>query len=276
MNKRASILILFMSVGMFQTATALEPTRLGRVEEGKFSFSTGLDYQEGDYGSPDSTSLWRVPFSISYREEKFSASASMPLLYAASDGAINVSNRGSMSGAGGSGTGGSATGKSEQQTVSGIGDIVLSGSYHFTPDFRNAINYRLTGIIKLGTADENKGLGTGENDIALEGGVKKSIDEYTLSGTLGYEIIGDSAIFDYDNVFYGQLGLSKQLAKNRGLGASLYYAQASSDNTEAPLELSFFYRKPVSKNRDIYFFFSKGLSDGSPDFSVGGSIQFYY
>ena len=274
MNKCASILILFISAGMFQTATALERTRAGQVEEGKFSLSTGLDYQQGDYGSPDSTSLWRVPISISHQAERFSVSASMPLLYATSDGDINISNRGSMSGPGGAG--GSATGKSGQQTVSGIGDIELSGSYYFTPDFRDELSYRLTGIVKLGTADENKGLGTGENDISLEGGVKKSIDEYILSATLGYEIIGDTPVFNYDDVFYGQLGLSKQLAKNKELGTSLYYAQAGSDNTEAPLELTFFYRKPILKNRDVYFFFSKGLSDGSPDFSAGGSIQFYY
>ena len=107
-------------------------------------------------------------------------------------------------------------------------------------------------------------------------GVAKNIDEDTLSGTLGYEDNGDPPAFNLDDVFYGQLGLTKQLAKNKKIGTSLYYSQASSDNTDAPLELSFFYRQPVLKDRDVYFYFSRGLSDGSPDFSLGGRIQFYY
>ena len=272
MKKHVSILILFVAVGMSQTATALERTRLGLVKEGEFSLLTGLDYQEGDYGSPDSTSLWRVPVSISYRKKRFGVFASVPFLYAESDGDIITTSKTSM----GKKTVPSSSVVTEKQTESGIGDIVLSGSYYFMPDYRNEINYRLTGIIKLGTADENKGFGTGENDFSFEGGITKNIDEYVLAGTLGYEINGDPPGFNLDDVFYGQLGLTKQLAKNRKIGTSLFYSQASSDNTDAPLELSFFYRQPVSQDRDAYFYFSRGLSDGSPDFSLGGRIQFYY
>ena len=70
MKKRVSIVILFTLLGMFQTAMALERDRLGLVNEGEFSLLTGLDYQEGDYGSPESTSLWRVPISLSYRKKE--------------------------------------------------------------------------------------------------------------------------------------------------------------------------------------------------------------
>ena len=268
MNKCATILILFILVGAFQTAFALERTRLGLVEEGEFSLITGLDYKEGDYGSPDSTSLWRIPVSVTYRKEDFSIFASVPLLFATSDGGIVVSNKGPMSRMKLPGSG--------QQTESGIGDMVLSGSYYLTPDYRDEITYRLTAIVKLGTAAETKGLGSGENDYSVEGGIIKNIDEYTLSGTLGYEISGDPSGFTYDDVFYGEVGLTRQLAKKEKIGASLYYSQANTDNAEAPLEISFFYRQPLQENREFYFFFSRGLSDSSPDFSVGGSVQFYY
>ena len=173
-------------------------------------------------------------------------------------------------------SGGFQSTASNRQTESGIGDILLSGSYYLTPDYRNEITYRLTGIAKLGTADETKGLGTGENDFSIEGGITKDIDEYILAGTLGYEFVGDPPGFNYDNVIYGELGLTKQLSKNRKIGTFLYYSQADSSISEEPLEVSFFYRQPILNNRDVYIYFSKGLSDGSPDFSLGGSIQFYY
>ena len=141
---------------------------------------------------------------------------------------------------------------------------------------RDEITYRLTGSYKLGTADANKGLGTGENDLYLEGGAAKNIDEYILSGTLGYEISGDSPDFNYNDVMYGTAGLTKQMAMNKQMGTYLYFSQALTDVSDAPLELSFFYRQPVATTRDIYLFLSKGLSDGSPDFSIGGSLQFYF
>ena len=93
---------------------------------------------------------------------------------------------------------------------------------------------------------------------------------------MGYDINGSPPGFDFDDVFYGQLGLTKQLAKNRKIGTSLYYSQIVSGTTEAPLEVSFFYRQPALQDRDVYFYLAKGLSNGSPDFSLGGRIQFYY
>ena len=272
MNKRAGIVMLFILFGMSQTATALERTRLGLVKESEFSLSTGLEYQQGDYGTPDSTSLWRIPISISYRETNFSFFASMPLLYATSEGDIIISNKTTMPKKNvpppSSGT--------ETQTASGIGDITLSGTYYFMPDLRKETTYRLTGVLKLGTADETEGLGTGESDFSIEGGAVKHIDEYILSGTLGYEINGDSTTFNYNDVLYGAVGITKQLSMNKQIGSLLRFSQAVTDVSDEPLELSIFYSQPIAKTRDIYLYLSKGLSNGSPDFSLGGTIQFYY
>ncbi|MFV9616359.1 MAG: hypothetical protein ACNYZG_10415, partial [Gammaproteobacteria bacterium] len=267
-----SIVILFIVVGIAQTATALERTRLGLVKEGEFSLLTGLEYQEGDYGTPESTSLLRIPISITYRKTNFSLYASMPILFASSDGDIITSSKTSMPKTTESV---SPSGKG-QQTVAGIGDMVLSASYYFTADLRHETSYRLTAGLKLGTADESEGLGTGEDDLFIEGGAVKNIDEYMLSGTLGYEINGDSPVFNYNDVVYGTVGLTKQLAMNKQIGSLLYFSQALTDVSDAPLELSVFYSQPVAKTRAAYFYLSKGLSNGSPDFSLGGTIQFYY
>lgn len=271
-KKRTVILILFIFSGVFQAAEALERTRLGLVEEGEFSLLTGLEYSEADYGTPDTTNLWTVPISVTYRKSNFSLFASMPLLFAGSEGDIIVSSKmskptkmvlPSMTVSG-------------RNNASGIGDIILSASYYFMPDVRSELSYRVTGGVKVAIADVNKGFGTGEDDIFVEGGAVKNLDEYTLSATLGYEMNGDSPDFDYNNVFYGTVGLTKQLSMNKQVGSYLYFSEALSDAAEAPLELSVFYRQPAAKDRDIYLYFSKGFSDGSPDFALGGNIQFYY
>lgn len=272
MNKHTLILILFILLGTFQTADALERDRLGLVKEGEFSLLTGMEYQEGDYGTSDTTSLLRIPISVTYRKTNFSFFASIPLLFASSEGDIIINSKTTMPKM----TALPTASGSSKNTASGIGDTVLSGSYYLTPDFRKETEYRLTAVYKLATADENKGFGTGEDDIAFEVGATKSIDEYALSGTLGYEFNGDSPDFNYNDVFYGTAGLTKRLPAYSQVGTYLYFSQALTDTSDAPLELSFFYSQPVVKTRSIYLFLAKGLSNGSPNFSLGGNIQFYY
>jgi hypothetical protein len=269
MNKRNSIVILFILFGTIQTATALERDRLGLVKEGEFSLITGVDYQQGDYGTSDSTSLLSIPFSVTYRKTNYSFFASIPLLFASSDGDIIVNSKTSMPKM----TSASGSGKN---TEAGIGDTVLSASYYLTPDYRQETEYRLTAVYKLATADEDKGLGTGEDDYAFEAGIAKNIDEYILSGTLGYEINGDSPDYTYNDVFYGTAGLTKQLQGYAQIGSYLTFSQAVTDTTDAPLELTLFYSKPIAKARNLYLYVSKGFSDGSPDFALGGNIQFSY
>ncbi len=63
---------------------------------------------------------------------------------------------------------------------------------------------------------------------------------------------------------------------NKQIGSLLRFSQAVTDVSDEPLELSIFYSQPIAKTRDIYLYLSKGLSNGSPDFSLGGTIQFYY
>jgi hypothetical protein len=275
LKKYSVILILFIFSGLFQAAEALERTRLGLVQEGELSFLTGLEYSEADYGTPDTTSLWTIPLSVTYRKSSFGFFASMPLLYASSEGDIIVSNKTSKSKKSSKMAQPSTTGSS-RNTASGIGDITLSGSYYFTPDVRKELSYRLTGGVKIATADEEEGFGTGEDVVFIEGGSVKNLDEYFLSATLGYEISDDSPDFDYNNVFYGTVGLTKQLSMNKQVGSYLYFSEDLTDTGEAPLELSVFYSQPAARDRDIYLYFSKGFSDGSPDFSLGGNIQFFY
>lgn len=270
MNKRTSILILFILFGTFQTADALERDRLGLVKEGELSLLTGADYRQGDYGTSDSTSLLSIPFSVTYRKTNFSFFASIPLLFASSDGDIIVNSKTNNP------RQSTPTTRSSNNTETGIGDTVLSGSFYYTPDYHQESEYRLTAIYKLATADEDKGFGTGEDDYAFEAGVAKNIDEYILSGTLGYEINGNSPDFAYNNVYYGAAGLTKNLPEYTQIGGYLSFSQALTDSSDAPLELSIFYSKPVAKNRNLYLFASKGFSDGSPDFAIGANIQFDY
>lgn len=259
------IFMLLVSINPLQIANALERDRPVLLTTGELSFLTGLEYQQADYGTTDSTDLWRIPLGVGYRIENFSFFASMPLLFASSDGTIIVTHRMSSSAM-----------RAGKSSASGIGDLTLSGTFYFTTDARNSASYYLTGGAKFGTADASKGLGTGEDDFFIEVGAYKNMDSYTLSAMLGQEISGDTTDFNYDDVLYGTVGLAKWTKMSSQLGSYLYYSQSQVSGLEAPLELNVFYSQFIAKNRSIYYFLAKGLSDGSPDFSFGGNLQFYY
>jgi len=280
MRIRVSAFVIFLFPVLFNSAAALERTRLGLVEQDESTLSTGLEYEQGDYGTPYTTSVWRLPFNYNWRHGDFSFFASLPLLYAESDGLITVSNKtshrhgGPMSGSMPGSMPGSTI-ASTGETASGIGDIRLAGSYFFPADYRNELVYRVTGIVKFGTASSSEGLGTGENDFALEGGAVKYIDEYIVSATLGYEINGDSDIYNYNDVFYGGVGVTKLLSGNRQAGVTLSASEAVTPVGEKPLLVTGFYRQPVSgRARYLSFFAGTGLSDGSPDIILGMDILF--
>jgi hypothetical protein len=269
-------LAMLMSPLVFNSAGALERTRLGLDEQDESSLSTGLEYERGDYGTPDSTDVWRIPIDYTWRHGDFSLFAELPLLYANSDGQIVVGNKTSHR-RGGPMTGpmsGSTT-TSTGESASGIGDIRLAGTYRFPADYRRDLVYRVTGIVKFGTASSSDGLGTGEDDFALEGGAVKHLDEYILSATFGYEFNGDSNTYDYNDVLYGSVGGTKWLSGNRQAGMTLSASEAVTPGGDEPVAITGFYRQPVSgRARYLSFYASKGLTDGSPDIMLGLQVLF--
>lgn len=273
MRKRTAAVAMLMAPLLLQSVSALERARLDALETQESWLATGLEYERGDYESPDTTSLWRVPIEYGWRRGDFSMTASVPLLYAESDGAVTVSTATTRKRRGTNAPRATQTGS---ESTSGIGDIELAASYHLPADYRRELAYRVTGIVKFGTASSSDGLGTGENDFALEGGAVRQFDEYLVSGTLGYEFNGDADNFDYDEVFYGNLGAAIRLQGNRRAGATLYASESVVSGADDPLEITAFYQHPVSATRDLYFYLTRGLSDASPDVLLGARLRFNF
>ena len=69
---------------------------------------------------------------------------------------------------------------------------------------------------------------------------------------------------------------AKWLAGNRQAGASLYASEAVTPRGDEPLEITGFYRHPVSSTRDLYIYATRGLSDASPDILLGARLQFHF
>jgi hypothetical protein len=170
-----------------------------------FSASVGADYSTGKYGGSRSTDVYYVPFIGSYETGAFTFRATIPWIRVTGPGDIvpgGLGGAGSGVGSGGSSGSGigqfgcagdnrkgaskpeddgpcagtssgstGATGIRRRTTESGLGDIVLGATYNVLDN--NDWIVDATARVKLPTASESKGLGSGKADYAVQMNIDK-------------------------------------------------------------------------------------------------------
>lgn len=267
-NKFTRILSGIFLCSIIVIGHTAERKNIGIKQNEGLSLIVGLEYESGDYGTSSRTDLWRIPVGISYLKGRLIAGINTALLHAKSNGVIITSGRmgGGMSNVfRSSSTGTSAT---------GIGDVKMYASYQIQTLDEAEISYHVTGRVKFGNADENKGLGTGENDYAIEGGVLTQFQNMFFFGNIGYQITGDSPTVNYKNVWYANAGTTYPLSVERSIGAMLEVSQSANPSFAAPAQLTLFVNQDLANQRQLYFYILLGLSNGSPDSGVGANMTF--
>lgn len=248
---------------LIQTGYALERYKRGETVDSGISYTIGLEYEQGDYGTGDTTDVWRIPFGADYRNGQFLAGLYIPYLMVEGEGNITISTVRMRT-----------IVRSSSSDESGIGDLRLYAGYLFPAKAIPDATYHAIGYIKVPTADEDKGLGTGEYDYALEGGMLFKYQRAYIYTNLGYELTGDTASIDYDNVFYASVSATFPQENRHQLGVELAFAQAATPGYDDALELTGFMNVPLEKKRSLYLYVMLGLTDGSPDVGVGGDYRF--
>ena len=85
----------------------------------------------------------------------------------------------------------------------GFGDIKLGAKYKFLDDYMgDAVGLAVRGFVKLPTADDEKGLGTGKTAFGADLIISKSLSEKAdIHGSLGYQVNSDPDGVDLGNAF---------------------------------------------------------------------------
>lgn len=255
---------------------ALEAKKTSVSEYDGYSLVTGLEYENGDYGTSDSTDLWRVPIGLRYRSGQYTVGIDTSFLSAKSTGTIITSTKRNtmMKTVPSTDLQKITSAKPGVNSASGIGDIEMFASYRLPTQNDSKFRSYVSLFYKLGTADADKGLGTGENDYGIEGGLFTRYKEVILTASLGYQVNGDSATINYDNVWYTDLGVIYPVKDDRSLGAILSLSQSATAGYDSPMDITLFLDQELDKKRDLNFYLQFGLSDGSPDFGIGANITF--
>lgn len=267
---------------------------------GSVTVGIGADYATGKYGEPTKTEDLYVPFSVGYRSGAWRAKLVLPYISIKGNGEVvggpddrlvddrRSSNSGSgSSGSSGSGGGGQDDSEEEDEdsnpatatsttSESGLGDVSLSATYSAIVDESRGFYLDVTARVKLGTADEAKGLGSGETDYGLHIDLDKDVGDFTLSLGMGYTVIGEPAGFNYRNVVSASTGVGYRFTE--AFSANTYVSYRQSVRAGAPNQLDVApgvsFRLNDNQRVNAYMLF--GLEDGSPDFGAGLSYSYTF
>ncbi|WP_405234966.1 hypothetical protein [Lentisalinibacter orientalis] len=234
------------------------------AEEGRTTLTVGAEYTTGDYGGGSDIDDIYVPVTLSWTGEQFSLRATVPYAYVSAPEGSIIGRRGDV-----------IVGSGDDVSDSGIGDVLLSGTWLGLAESDNAV-LDVTAKVKLGTADEDKGLGTGETDYSLQ------LDGYVFQrdvmwmGTVGYKWRGDPAGLDLDDTWFVAGGVALWAGRDNRIGTLVSYRPELIDGGDAATEVSVFFDTEVSPRLGAQVYALAGLSDGSPDWGVGGSVSWSF
>jgi hypothetical protein len=229
------------------------------AQESDLTLGAGLHLSSGDYGSPTTTRITSLAATARLETGPWTYKASVPYLTVDGDTSV-IPGLGSLGG----GTG--------RRSESGMGDIVFSATYAAYYDKASTLGMDLTGKVKLATADESKGLGTGEHDFAVILDLYRAFDRTTGFAAIGYHVLGDAPGLPLDNVWSATLGAAHKLDERDTAGVMLDGRQRASPSASPQRELVGFFIRKLDRLWKAQAYALAGLSDGSPDWGMGLSL----
>lgn len=157
-------------------------------------------------------------------------------------------------------------------TQSGLGDVIAGLTvYDLWRSAGGTVALDFTAKIKLGTADETRGLGSGETDASAQLGLYKALARGGLSTGIGYKSRGDTQSLDLENAWFAYVGGLRSFSPRTQGGVFFDYREASIAGNEAVQELSAFIARRTAGRWGFQVYLLMGLSDTSPDW--GGGIS---
>lgn len=245
----------------------------------KFSIGLGYEYETGDYGTGEDIDTWRVPLLIEWSpHDRFSLAVEIPYVRQSRTGETILLGGAPAPTRPGHGNGKMSNGDPAETTTttsettdseSGLGDITVDASVVLLKE--EGHSPRLLGLLyaKLPTADEDKGLGTGEFDWGGGLGIGKRFSNWSVYAEALYIEPGTSDRYDPDGYWEWLAALSYRPGGNLLPGLSLSGGTAPFDGADDPLEVKFRLGVITGEQTSLSLYVARGLSDGSPEWAAG-------
>ncbi|MEW6701146.1 MAG: hypothetical protein AB1298_00360, partial [Bacteroidota bacterium] len=218
---------------------------------------------------------------LGYQTKKWSFNISVPLVAQNNNGISQIggmmlpngksnnANRSQTEGEFGGmmGNGGGIT-SSLSHTNYGLGDTYIYGSYFFIDELTSPVAINFNSFVKVPTANNSEGIGTGKFDFGISATLKKNLSSIVIFGDIGYINIGDPPNAQLNNpVSYG-FGIGK-FFEDSNYSLLLYYQSYSTiiKGYEPPRQLSLGLNYKINSQLNFSLIGSAGLSKVTSAFS---------
>ena len=233
--------------------------------EPRLSISAGAEYTTGSYGGDADIEDFYVPLKATADFRRLSFRLTVPYLSVrAPEGTI-------ITGPGGE----PIPGTGDIVTNSGIGDVMASVTVlDVIHNRRLGFAMDLTGKVKFGTADVDKGLGTGENDFTIQADFLKFTDSITWVGSIGYKFRGQPPGATLDDALLASAGGIYRFNRDTRAGMFFDYRE-SSIGADPTQELSLFVSNRISADWKLQAYVFRGFTDSGADWGGGLQVKRY-
>lgn len=261
MKKKCGGTLFRAAAGLVVFLTAI------RFAHAELSIATGVDYSSGDYGTSEQTRITYIPLALKYETTHTLLRLTVPYLR------IDGPSGGQIIGIG---PGGQPirTPTGARATNQGLGDVIAAIGYNLLD--RSGMLLDVVGKVKFGTADEAKGLGTGENDYSLQLDWSQKIDRFTPIATIGYRVYGDPPGVNFDNALLASIGGVLKYNAETSFALVYDFRQSIVADTDSQRDITAFLSYKLDPRRKIQGYVTTGLSNASPDWGVGAIATFTF
>ncbi len=241
------------------------PAQVSAVPAAQIVISSGFDYSRGDYGFVTDTEVFAVPLNLSYETEAWTFRVNQPWLRLKGPAGVVVSGA----------PFGGAVGRPVSSTESGMGDITAGATYRISPSAAG-FNVALSGRVKLGTANENKGLGSGETDYYTQIDLSRAYGATVPFFSAGYRFLGSSNLYPLRDGVYLSGGVIRRLSEPTQIGLAVDWRQRVVDGGDHGCEVTGFVTHRFDNRWSLQGYALAGLTDASPDVGLGGLISYHF
>lgn len=248
--------IAVWAVGMLPASPALSAP----PDSPTWQYGLSFSYLTGDYGQPEDTDILYTAATVKRYFAQGDVTLTIPYLDV-SDGGVSFIDGGAEVFEGGGGV--------------GLGDIILKGRYYAVQQEGPWPFIDLVGSVKIPTADEDKGLGTGEADFTVMAEFARRLEneDWMVLADVGYTFVGEPSGYDVDNRWRYSLGLAYQVDPKLTVSSYLDGRTAIFEGKDDPLSIlligQYKFRPSLYFDAMVEF----GLNDGAADFGITFGVR---
>jgi len=240
-------------------------------EREHFQLKLGPSYDQGDFGTNDTTRTFFFPVTLKYLGDRFD--------FGVTGSFVLIDTVGGVRPIEGIPT---QTGQAQARrrvTNSGAGDTLLKLRVFALDD--PGPQSPLPGLtpfgkVKIATADEKRNLGTGKTDYGFGVELDKQFGSFFLFGDVSYTFIGSPAGQDLRDRPAVSFGGGTKLTKALTVSALIDWRRAVVRERSDPVEFDGIVTYKVSPTVSLSPYVLVGLTTGSPDFGVGVELSYKF